>query len=79
MINGNRPTLGPNAGRKARKVDSARARRCFRWLGLACCTGWAQTRLSTTGIWGMSVKGNGAPWLTPFHTKLKVTGEQRCE
>ena len=57
MINGDRPTLGPNAGRKARKVDSACARRCFRWLGLACCTGWAQTRLSTTGIWEMSDKG----------------------
>ena len=30
MINGDRPTLGPNAGRKARKIGSARARRCFR-------------------------------------------------
>jgi transposase-like protein len=30
MINGDPPTLGPNAGRKARKIGSARARRCFR-------------------------------------------------
>jgi hypothetical protein len=25
MINGDRPKLGPNAGRKARKINSARA------------------------------------------------------
>ena len=30
MINGYRPTLGPNAGRKAQETGSARARRCFR-------------------------------------------------
>jgi len=29
MINGGRPKPGPSAGRKSRKVGSARARRCF--------------------------------------------------
>jgi hypothetical protein len=46
MINGDPPKPGPNAGRKARKVGSARARRCFRWARLACCTAGAQNRPS---------------------------------
>ena len=39
MINGDRPTLGPNAGLKARKIGSARARRCFRYPR-ACLLHW---------------------------------------
>ena len=52
MINGDPPKPGPNAGRKACKVGSARARRCFRWARLACCTAGAQTRPSAGGHLG---------------------------
>jgi hypothetical protein len=51
MINGDRPTLGPNAGRKARKTVRRALGAASDALGLARCTGRAQTRPSTTGIW----------------------------
>ena len=55
MINGDRPTLGPNAGRKARKTVRRALGAASDALGLARCTGRAQTRPSTTGIREMSV------------------------
>ena len=55
MVNGDRPTLGPNAGRKARKTVRHALGAASDALGLARCTGRAQTRPSTTGIWEMSV------------------------
>ena len=50
MINGDRPTLGPNAGRKARKTVRRALGAASDALGLARCTGRAQTRPSTTGV-----------------------------
>jgi hypothetical protein len=53
MINGDRPKLGPNAGRQPE-------RSVLRALGaasdaLACCTAGAQTRASANGIRGIQV------------------------
>jgi hypothetical protein len=54
MINGDRRTVCPNAGRKRERRFGARSA-LLPMLGLARCTGRAQTRPSTTGIREMSV------------------------
>jgi hypothetical protein len=54
MINGDRPTLGPNAGRKRERSVRRALGAASDALGLARCTGRTHTRPSMTGIWEMS-------------------------
>jgi len=55
MINGDRPTLGPNAGRKRERRFGARSALLLMRSGLTAALEGRKLRPSTTGIWEMSV------------------------
>ena len=56
MINGDRPTLGPNAGRKARKIGSVhRSALLPMRSGLPARLEGRKLGRQATSIWGMSV------------------------